>query len=130
MNFQRPLFLFLLMLYATLAVSQDTIILKNNSQVIGTITKIYIQSVEYVNFGDTTGRQYFSYPITELLFIRYSGGRIDTFGKVIPLMLENDTGIDPIKAYLQGCKDGRKYYKPTKERVSGLSVLVWPYLAK
>ena len=127
MKFQRPLFLFLLILYASLAVSQDTIVLKNNSQVIGAITKIYSQRIEYVNFGDTTGRQYFSYPIKELLFIRYAGGRIDTFGKVTQLMLEDDTGIDPRKAYLQGFKDGRKYYKPTRERVSGLSVLVWPF---
>lgn len=127
MNFPRPLLLLLLILHTALAFSQDTLILKNQSQVIGIITKVNSKRVEYLNLGDTLNRKCFSHPIKDLLFIRYAGGRVDTFENLMPLMLDNDTALDPIKAYLKGCKDGRKYYKPTKERVSGLAVLVWPF---
>lgn len=126
--------LLLLLLPITLfhnAKSQDTIILITKERVICTVTKIYTSRIEYLNFGDTIKRTYYSYNKTDVLMVRYTGGKVDTFNFITQDSRSIDTNL--IDLYRQGYEAGYTNYGVSAENlagvVAGLGNFTIPYVA-
>jgi hypothetical protein len=126
--------LFLLLLNIALfhnAKSQDTIILINKERVICTVTKIYTSRIEYLNFGDTTKRTYFSYSKSDVFMVRYASGKVDTFNFIPQDSRYTDTNL--IDFYREGYEAGYTNYSVSAENlagvVAGLGNFTIPYVA-
>jgi hypothetical protein len=111
------------------AVSQDTLLLRNNDRVVCTVTKIYLARVEYLKFGDTTDKQYYSYPKHEIRRVHYADGRIDTIELAERVKQVADTiKEDYTTSYQKGFNDGYQHYQPNTERLTGVTLLVFPFV--
>ena len=111
------------------AVSQDTLLLRNNDRVVCTVTKIYLARVEYLKFGDTLDKQYYSYSKHEIRSIHYADGRIDTIEAVKSVKESSDTIKEDYQtAYKKGFTDGYQNYQPNTERLTGVTLLVFPFV--
>jgi hypothetical protein len=109
--------------------AQDTILLKNNTRVVCTVTKIYLARVEYLKFGDTTDKQYYSYPKHEIRRVHYADGRIDTIELAERVKQVADTiKEDYTTSYQKGFNDGYQHYQPNTERLTGVTLLVFPFV--
>jgi hypothetical protein len=113
------LLIWLLTAYCNLLVSQDTLLLRNKTQVICTVTRIYPERIEYLNFGDSVKKQFYSYKKSDVVMVRYAGGKVDTFSKQAVALL-SDTNSLQENQYEKGVDDGFERYRPTEERWAGV----------
>jgi hypothetical protein len=110
------------------ATSQDTILLRNNERVVCTVTQIYPERIEYLNFGDSVKKQYYSYRKNDVLMVKYAAGKTDTFNKV-PLAIDGkDTSPASREQYEVGFEDGLARYRPTGERWAGVGAGLGSFL--
>ena len=126
-------FLLLLLLFVFSAKSQDTIILANNEQVLCTVTRIYPTRIEYLNFGDTLKRVYYSYNKTDVLMVRYVDGKIDTFNAISFTLDSRFTDTNANNSYRKGYEAGYASYRVSEENLAGVAAglgsFVLPYAA-
>ena len=129
-KFQNLLIILIISILNT-AKSQDTLILRNNTLVVCTITKLYAERIEYLNVGDTVKRQYYSYRKNDVMMIRYAGGKTDTFNTKFITSGFDDTSLTGKEQYALGFGDGFNRYKPTEEHWSGVGAgignFIFPY---
>ncbi|NBP05821.1 MAG: hypothetical protein EBV15_06335 [Bacteroidetes bacterium] len=110
----------MLLVSAGSAIAQDTIVLRNNTRVVCTVTKIYPERIEYLNFGDSVKKQFYSYRKSDVLMLKYAGGKTDTFNNTAIIPDWGDTSASAKEKYVQGFEDGLARYKPTEERWAGV----------
>jgi hypothetical protein len=120
--------LFALLFNSGLLKAQDTMLLKDNSKVACVVTTIYSNKVEYVKFGDSLRKQYYTYPKKDIQLIRYANGSIDTFELLTGSMSKTDSFANDGIAYARGFADGYKGYKPTTERLVGAGAVIFAYV--
>lgn len=101
------------------AAAQDTLVLRNNTRVVCTVTQIYAERIEFVNFGDSLKKQFYSYRKSDVVMVRYAGGKSDTFLKHAVALL-SDTNTLQENQYEKGVDDGFERYRPTEERWVGV----------
>lgn len=122
----------MLLVSAGSAIAQDTIVLRNNTRVVCTVTKIYPERIEYLNFVDSAKKQYFSYNKSDVHEVRYAGGKRDTFYSLFNLPESNDSSLSATGSYLLGVEDGLARYRPISERWAGvgagLGTFIIPYV--
>lgn len=113
--------LWLLLLWDGSASAQDTLVLRNNTRVVCMVTKIYPERIEYINIGDTTNKQYYSYHKSDVVLIRYADGKTDTILKQALLFMADSSSAYAENHYERGLDDGLERYRPTEERRAGVA---------
>lgn len=129
MEFKKKWILLIFSGLTGLAFSQDTLILRNNSRVVCKVTKIYTERIEYVNFGDSVKKQYYSYLKNDVMLVRYAGGRTDTFNNIALVVSYDDTSAESKRHYARGYEDGLTRYRPNRERVDGVSAGILTFVS-
>ena len=79
--------------------AQDTIVLRNNTRVVCTVTQIYAERIEYVSFGDSVKKQFYSYRKNDVMLVRYADGRTDTFNNMALVVSYDDTSAEAKRQY-------------------------------
>jgi hypothetical protein len=120
MKIPRIVFILGFILTAVCANAQDTILLRNNTRVVCTVTQIYPERIEYLNFGDSVKKQYYSYRKIDVLMVKYAVGKTDTFNKIRFTTEGRDTSAASREQYEMGFEDGLARYRPTGERWAGI----------
>lgn|GEM_PF-3066676 len=120
--------LWLLLLWAGSAGAQDTLVLRNNTRVVCTVTKIYPERIEYLNFRDTTQKQFYSYRKSDVVMIRYAGGNTDTILKQAAVLMSDSTSAYAENQYEQGLDDGLDRYRPSEERRAGIAAGIGSFI--
>jgi len=129
MEFKKKWILLIFSGLTGLAFSQDTLILRNNSRVVCKVTQIYAERIEYVNFGDSVKKQYYSYLKNDVMLVRYAGGRTDTFNNIALVVSYDDTSAESKRHYARGYEDGLTRYRPNRERVDGVSAGILTFVS-
>ncbi|MFN5218639.1 MAG: hypothetical protein ACK5CL_07720 [Sphingomonadales bacterium] len=108
--------------------AQDTIVLRNQTQVICRVTQVYSARVEYLKTDDTARKQYFSYPKGDVSAIYYANGKRIQLAENA-LLLSADSAKTAEQQYQTGFQEGYQYYQPNTERAVGASVILLPFIA-
>jgi len=109
--------------------AQDTLVLRNNTRVVCTVTQIYAERIEYVSFGDSVKKQYYSYRKNDVMLVRYADGRTDTFNNTALVVSYDDTSADAKRQYTRGYEDGLTRYRPNRERIDGVSAGILTFVS-
>jgi hypothetical protein len=133
MRYKGVILLLLHIVFLHYAKSQDTIVLVNNNKVICTVTKIYNSRIEYLNFGDTVKRVYYSYNKADILQVRYADGKVDTFNANFFTRDSSDADTNVNNSYQKGYEAGYTSYRVSGENtagvLAGLGNFIVPYAA-
>lgn len=98
--------------------AQDTMYLSDKQRIACTVTEIAQQSIEYLPWGDS--RNYHRISKDQVLYIRYAGGKTDTFSLISAVdSVRPDSFISTVAAFETGMTHGYERYKPRTESVAG-----------
>jgi len=107
----KNIFLFILLILSLESVSQDIIVLKNDSKIKCNVTEVSQTAVSYTKIEEK--RPTYTVLTSSVSYIRFESGRVDSLKEYRGLndeKLINLAGSDSLDAYSMGLSDGFKSY--------------------